>query len=144
MREYAVAEKILDENSLAVRDLDRYYSVEIPVKRLGIVYQFKIWRTESTSMFVLVKEESSLLFFLKAGDRLNMKYYSNEFIYHCENLETEILNITKQDYGRFKGHYVVGLGIRESRDRGLAPWDYGSYRDLDASCQNGDTRFKSA
>lgn len=114
MKEHALAEKLLDERSLAASRLKPYYSVEIPVERLGLVYQFKIWRTESTSMFVLVKENSSLLFWLRVGDRLSMKYYSTEFIYRYENLDTEILNITKQDYGRLKGHYLVGLGITDS------------------------------
>lgn len=116
MQEYAVAER-LDESSYETwRDLDKYYSVEIAIKGLEVVYQYGIWSVESTSMFVLVKENSGILPWLEAGDILNMKYYATDILYPFENLNTEIHSITKQDEGRLKGHYLVGLEIVDESD----------------------------
>jgi len=111
VQEYAVAER-LDESSYEPwKDLDKYYSVEIAIDGLEVVYQYGIWSVESTSMFVLVKEDSGILPWLEVGDILNMKYYATDILYPFENLDTEIQSITKQDQGRLKGHYLVGFEI---------------------------------
>jgi hypothetical protein len=44
-----------------------FYSVEFAVDEPHPIYQFKIWRTESSAMFVVVKENSAVLPKLKAG-----------------------------------------------------------------------------
>ena len=96
--------------------LNQYFSVELSIDGLDFPYQFKIRNIASTSMCVLVKEDSDILPLLKAGDRLNMKYYSYGSVYPPEYLETVIRHITKNDQGRFKGHYVVELEILENQD----------------------------
>ena len=53
-----------------------FYSVEFAVDDPHPLYQFKIWRSESNPMFVVVKENSAVLPKLKAGSVLNMTYYS--------------------------------------------------------------------
>lgn len=111
MQEYAVAERLVEGSYEPWKELDRYYSVEISMDGLEVVYQYGIWSVESTSMFVLVKEDSGILPWLKVGDILNMKYYSTDIVYPFENLDTEIQSITKQDQGRLKGHYLVGFEI---------------------------------
>ena len=116
MQEYAVAEKF-DERSFGTwRDLDKYYSIEIAIEGLEVVYQYGIWGVESRSMFALVKENSGIVPWLKVGNVLNMKYYSTDILYPFENLDTEIQIITKQDEGRLKGHYLVGFEIVEGHD----------------------------
>jgi hypothetical protein len=94
---------------------DQYYSAEFSVNGLGTVYQFRLWETDSTPMCVLVREDSNLLPWLRVGDVYNVKYYAADSGYSPDFLSTEIRDITKDDEGRFKGHYMVGLEILEER-----------------------------
>ena len=102
------------------RNPTTYYSVEIPAPELGVVYQFKVWRTEVKSVFILVKENSGILSCLKEGDRLKIKYYSTDGQCPLQDLDTEIRDIARQEMGRLKGHCIVALEIlkRESYDNG--------------------------
>ncbi len=93
--------------------VDQYYSVEFSVKGLELVYQFKIWNLSQKGMCVLVKEESELLKHIRVGDRMKMKYYPVDLKGPVTLLETEVKHITKDDGGRFKGHYMMGLSILE-------------------------------
>ena len=122
MTEYAAVSKLIDASTTHEKNLDQFYSVEIPVNGFRLIYQFKIWRVESRTMFVLVKENSDLLQRIKLGDKLNLKYYSKDLIHPCQYLDTEISDIIKQDKGRLKGHYLVGLETIESNDEEKLHW----------------------
>ncbi len=95
--------------------VDKFYSVEFALKGMDFVYQFKIWNMSSRGMCVLIKEDSVVLEHLKAGDVLDMKYYSSDASAPTEHLKTEIRHITRDDEGRFKGHFLVGLSILEDK-----------------------------
>ena len=90
---------------------ERYYSVEFTVSDLASVYQFKIWNISSKGMCILIKEDSKILPRIKIGDVITMKYYLTESLGTTEDVKTEIKHITKNDQGKFKGHYMVGLAI---------------------------------
>jgi len=124
-RHIAAASKLFERISAPWERLDQYYSVEIPIYELDLIYQFKIWRTESISMFILVKENSTLIPMMTVGDRLRMKYYSNDLACPHRRLDTEIQSITKQSLGRLRGHYLIGFGIIESINQAEAHWSYG-------------------
>jgi hypothetical protein len=124
VKEYALANKLMGREPDLGKKVDQYYSVEFSFEALGVIYQFKIWETASTVMSVLVKENSRILPWLKVGDKLNMKYYSTDLVYPIESLNSEICYITKQDQGRLRGHYLVGIEILESQDRNNAYWPY--------------------
>ena len=96
--------------------IDQYYSVEFSLSGCSFVYQFKIWNISSKGICVLVKEDSDLLNHVKVGDILNLKYYPADSSQPGELLETEIKHITKDEQGRFKGVYLVGLSILENQD----------------------------
>lgn len=117
MKEYAVASKYIVDGSAPLRNLAQYISVEISIIGLGVVYQFKIWQTTSMSMFILAKESSCLLPFLKTGDRLNMKYYSIDMNCPYQSLDTKIRDIVRHKRGRLGGHYLVELEIMENDSR---------------------------
>lgn len=87
------------------------HSVEISMDELALPYQFKIWENESEKISVLVKEDSGVLPRLRVGDTFNMKYYSSQSVYPYENVKTTIRDITKNDQGRLRGHYLVDLEI---------------------------------
>jgi hypothetical protein len=90
-----------------------YYSAEFVVDGLGLSYQFKIWEKAPKAVSVLVKENSDLLQLLKVGDTLNVKYYSIKSAYPSDYQKTAVRHITRNDQGRLKGHYLVGLEILE-------------------------------
>ena len=96
--------------------IDRYYSVEFSLSGCSFVYQFRIWNISTKGMCVLVKEDSDLLNHVKVGDILNLKYYTTDSSKPIEFLKTEIKHITKDEQGRFKGVYLVGLAILGNQD----------------------------
>ncbi len=95
--------------------VDQYYSVEFSIQGLELIYQFKIWNLSQKGMCVLVREDSAILEHVKVGERLKMKYYPTDLLGPVEHLETGVKHITKDDEGRFKGHYMMGLSILENR-----------------------------
>ena len=92
---------------------EKYSSVEFSIQGLEYLHQFPIWNSEPASMFVLVKEDSEIVGRLKVGDVVKMKYYTDNTVCPTKFVDTEIRHITKDDEGRFKGHYRVGLGVSE-------------------------------
>jgi hypothetical protein len=72
-----------------------------------------MWDISPKGICVLVKEDSDLLNHLKVGDILDLKYYTTDSSRPIEYLKTEIRHITKDEKGRFKGLYLVGLSILE-------------------------------
>jgi len=86
-----------------------FYSVEFAVDEPHPLYQFKIWRNESSSMFVVVKENSAVLPKLKAGSVLNMTYYSSDAQCPKKQIETRIGTIHNAHQGRFQGHCTIDL-----------------------------------
>lgn len=90
---------------------DKYYSVEFSIQGIEYSYQFKIWNVSTKGMCVLVKGDSDILSHLKVGDVINMKYYQDDSFRPIEYLKTEIRHITKDDTGRFRDNYLVGLAI---------------------------------
>jgi hypothetical protein len=116
MYEHARADNLLEAVLLeGGRDLDQFYCVEIPVKE-NLIYQFKIWQTESMLLSILVKENSKFLSMININSKFNMKYYSEDFLYPYQELFTEIRDINLQDCGRMKGHYLVSLEIIEDAE----------------------------
>ncbi len=91
--------------------VDEYSSVEFSISDLLYRYQFKIVDVSPSGMSILVKEDSAVLEYLKVGDVLDMKYYPVNRSKAPESLKTEIKHITKDDEGRFRGHYFIGLSI---------------------------------
>jgi len=90
---------------------DRYYSVEFTVRDLASVYQFKIWNISPKGMCIVIKSDSKILPYIKIGDVITMRYYLTESLGTTEDVKTEIKHITKDDQGKFKNHYLVGLEI---------------------------------
>ncbi len=86
-----------------------FYSVEFAVDEPHPIYQFKIWRSESSPMFVVVKDNSAVLPKLKAGSVLNMTYYSSDAQCPKKQIETRIGHISSERKGRFQGHCTIDL-----------------------------------
>jgi hypothetical protein len=90
---------------------ERYYSVQFTTRDLASFYQFKLWNISSKGLCILVKEDSKVLKHLKVNDTIEMAYYLTDSQGVHEMLKTQIKHITKNDSGRFQGHFMVGLSI---------------------------------
>ncbi|RJQ58579.1 MAG: hypothetical protein C4530_10450 [Desulfobacteraceae bacterium] len=127
-------EETMEESTKEMENpLDRFYSVEFSIHGLNLLYQSRIWMgrawsNAAASMFALVKENSNILDWLQVGDVLNMKYYSNDSMCPTRNFDTKIEYITRDQNGRFKGHYLVGLEILTQVDRARQPLETGPQR----------------
>jgi len=104
----------------SVKETAKFYSAEVKIEGLNFAYQFKIWNIPSKPICFMIREDSEILQCLKAGDSLDVKYYSSNPVYSSEYHKTVIREITKEDQGRFKGHYLVGLEISEAPSRATA------------------------
>jgi len=109
---YEMDEKKADPEIL--RNL--FHSVEFPVNGDKYNYQCKLRKNGCESIFVLVKENSAILNGLTVGNILKMKYYRTDSADPPESFDTEIKYITKNDSGKFKGHYLMGLDIIYGHD----------------------------
>jgi hypothetical protein len=90
-----------------VKRLDQYQRVEILLDSVGVPYCFRIWHIHPHSNVILVKEDSDIVAHLQVGGRLKMKYYSPGEAFGVK--ETSIKRITREEQGRFKGHFLVDL-----------------------------------
>ena len=92
---------------------DKYHSVQFSKPELEAYYQFKVRNISRKGMCILVREDSNVIKHLHVGDILDMQFYplkaSDPVIYS----KTEIIHILRDDQGRFKGHYLVGLATLE-------------------------------
>ena len=90
---------------------NNFYSVEFSVNGPNLLYQSRLWSSSTETMFTLVKENSDILKWIEAGDILDMKYYSEDEVCPTKTFNTKIQYITRDENGRFKGHYLIGLTI---------------------------------
>ena len=90
-----------------------FHSAELSVDGLQLAYQFKLWNLASKP-HLLIKQDSDILPWLNEGDVRAIKYYSCDSSFPPTCLETQISDITKDERGRFKGHYLVGLEILDT------------------------------
>lgn len=115
MHECAVTVRVTEELPKS-NCLEQYSSVEISNKDIDYSYHFKLWNFASASMCILVREDSQILPKLKEGDTFNMKYYTGNSYCAAKYRETAIRQISKDNNGRFKGHYLVHLEILDNQE----------------------------
>jgi hypothetical protein len=95
------------------RIVDEYYSVEFSISGIEMTYQFKIWNISTKGLCLLVRPESDILRRLKVGETIQMKFYRDDASKPADFINTKIYHITKDDTGKFRGHYLIGLGIAQ-------------------------------
>ena len=113
MTQKKVIKAVADRRSEEEKRVVEYYSAEFLLDGLDTPYQFKIWNMASASLCILVKENSSVVSRLKVGETLHVKYYPGDSTPPTRYQKTAIRQITKNDQGRLRGHYLVGLEILE-------------------------------
>jgi hypothetical protein len=92
-----------------MKKLDQHQSVEFSVDGVGVPYRFKIWHIHPHADVILIKKNSNLLPHLRVGAKLKMKYYAPGEAYPEGTRETTIKEISGEEDGRFKGHFLVDL-----------------------------------
>ena len=88
---------------------DRFFSVELRPSGLIPIYKFKLRKDSSNQAYILVKEGSAILSFLKSGQEINATYSTEKRTELEAGLKTKIKYIISKIRGRFKGHHMVGL-----------------------------------
>ena len=121
MNNHILADHLADTEYTSYKTIPKNYCVEILIESIRVIYQFPVWGIESTSMFIIIKEDSDILHWLQPGNQLTMKYYSNELLWPSKNIVTEVKNITKQEIGPFKGHFMVKLKAIADEELDLPP-----------------------
>ena len=86
-----------------------FFSVEINPSGSIPIYKFRLRKSSSNEAYILVKEGSAILTYLKSGQEINAKYSTQEQTDSDALIKTKINYITKEIQGRFKGHHMVGL-----------------------------------
>ena len=99
------------KNRLRTSLPEHFHSVEFVVQSPHPIYQFKLWRSECNQVFLLIKDNSTLLRHLKVGNILPMTYHCCEAAMQTEVCNTQIENIVNEQEGRFRGHHRVELAI---------------------------------
>jgi len=100
-----------DRRSETRKSDSRYYSVQFTAEGLDAFYQFKLWNISPKGMCILVKDGSEVLNHLNVGQAIEMTYFIEDGQGASECLKTEIKHITKNEDGRFRGHFLIGLSI---------------------------------
>jgi hypothetical protein len=93
---------------------DQLESVEVSVDGVEHAHQFRIWNTEPSSMFVVVKQTCQILDRLKVGDTMIMTYHTKDTFCPTRTMPTRIRHITRENEGPFKGHCLVGLAVADN------------------------------
>jgi hypothetical protein len=93
----------------------KYHSVEMKLSTLPI-YLFKLKDISSKGACFFVKEDSAILEHLEVGQKLNMRYHSEEEMEPTTVFKSEIKHITKIEENSYKGHYLVGIKMLKKQD----------------------------
>ncbi|MBW1803860.1 MAG: hypothetical protein JRJ85_24400 [Deltaproteobacteria bacterium] len=94
------------------RKATSYYSVEFSFEGVECIYQFKVWHTPAVYKCIIVKEDSNFLKWIRLGDTHTLKC-NFENATHLSVFKNTVIRFSrKQEKGRYKGHYIVGLEMK--------------------------------
>ena len=101
----------VERRTEARKGANSIYGAELDLPGIPI-HRLKFKDISHNGVCVLIKENSSILTHLRAGQTLSMRYNS-PYLLGTPTLKSEIKHITKAKQGRFKGHYLIGVLISE-------------------------------
>jgi len=106
-------EKKTEEHRSEPRTIpDQYRSVEFSLSKTDPIFQSRVQDVSPSGTGIVVNEGSIALKYLKVGQVIDMKYNPENPDDAPEQMKTEIKHITRIDDGRYRGHYLVGLSIK--------------------------------
>ena len=92
-----------------MKRLKQYQSVDLSVDGVDFSYRFRIWHNPPHSNVILIRKDSRILPHLRVGVTLKTQYYCPGEAFPEGVRETTIKEIFREEHGRFKGHFWVGL-----------------------------------
>jgi hypothetical protein len=98
--------------------VEAFYSVEIKLVDLDLIYQFRLRNLSPKGACFLVKEGSEILQHLKVHQILDMTFYSTDKRNRSEIFRTQIEHVTGPEQGGIRGHYQVGLSLLQKVSAG--------------------------
>lgn len=90
---------------------NQYFSAEFRLESPGILFRFKLRRTEKEPLFALVPENSRSLVRLKEGSLVPMTFYHPDKTVPPVEIETRIKYLRTTGTHDFGNQVVVGLDI---------------------------------
>lgn len=90
---------------------NNFYSVEFSPRDLFYSYRFRIHDISVNSIEIIIKGDSDLIDHLKKGDILDVRCYPQNLSVNPLLLKCEVIKISKEETGRFKGHCRVTFCI---------------------------------
>ena len=116
MAEILSTNQVNEKTSDKSKSTDRFYCVEIDLGPPVPIYQFRVRNISGHKAAVLVNEGSSLLKSLTIGQKLKMNYWTGEHFGETKAWHVQIKQITKQNRGSLKGHFLVDFSIINDGD----------------------------
>lgn len=98
-----------------------FYSVEFTLEQPNVLYQFKIWNSETDPMFMVVREDSAIIDSLHTGHVCDMKFYSDDKNRPTARYRARIDRMTMEREGRFRDHWRVALEIVDGEPEPRVP-----------------------
>ena len=96
---------------------ETYTSAEFRMNPVKCLFQSRVWNFSSQGMCLLLKEDSSVLESLEIGRELEVRYYPADSSRPPETRKTRIAHITRENEGKFKNHFFIGLRIVEEAEK---------------------------
>jgi hypothetical protein len=93
----------------SMKRYDQYQSVEVSVDGVAFSYRFRIRHIPAHSNVIVISKDSRILPHLRVGETVKMKYYFPGEPFPAGDRETTIKGISREEQGRFKGHFLVDL-----------------------------------
>lgn len=94
-----------------------YTSAEFRINTVQCLFQSRVWNFSSQGMCLLLKEDSSALESLEIGKEIEVTYYPADRSRPPETRKTRIAHITRENGGKFKDHFLIGLRIVEEAEK---------------------------
>jgi len=104
------SETIFESKSI----LNAFYSVQFSINDNEPLYLFKLRNSTLNGLCILIKENSSVLNYLKVGDVLSMEYNPHEWSVPTKLLKTRITS--KNPHDSLAGHSLIELSILDKPD----------------------------
>ena len=92
----------------------KYSSMEFMSDDFIPVRIFPVYNITSIGTGIIVREGSDTLKHLKVGKVIEVRFTLSDPDRGFERHKVEISSITRDDHGRLKGHYSIGLSILKS------------------------------
>jgi hypothetical protein len=93
-----------------MKRLNQHQSVEFSMDGVDVrCRRSRIWHIHQHPNVILIGKDSNIVPHLRVGARLKTTYYFPGKRYPAGARETTIKEISREEQGRFKGHYLVDL-----------------------------------